>query len=73
MTKPIINWDGKTIPEGLKQVPPGAYALEPIPESDELTAMEEDGLKKALEELDAGKGMSLADVVSEIRSRTGRR
>ena len=28
MTKPIINWDGKTIPEGLKQVPPGEYALE---------------------------------------------
>ena len=68
MAKPIINWDGKTIPEGLKQVPPGEYALEPVPGAGSPTEGEEKGIREALQELDAGEGKTLADVVSEIRN-----
>ena len=68
MTKPIINWDGKTIPEGLKQVPPGEYALEPVPGAEGPTEDEQKGIREALQELDAGRGRTLADVVSEIRN-----
>ena len=68
MTKPVIQWDGKTIPEGLKRVPPGEYTLEPVQETSTLTDDEDRGIQSALQQLDAGQGKTLADVVSEIRS-----
>lgn len=72
MSKRVIAWDGKNLPEGLKQVPPGRYALEPIQDPVPLSEEEERGIREALRELDAGKGISLAEVVADIRAGTSR-
>ena len=63
----IIHWDGSHIPEELRKLPPGRYAVEPIDEPTPLTEGEETGILAGLDELDAGRGIPLADVVREIR------
>lgn len=64
--KRVIHWDGSNFPEELKAIPPGEYFLEPLVET-RLTDKEEQGILKAIGELDAGQGKSLAEVVAEIR------
>ncbi len=71
--KRVIAWDGKNLPDGLREVPPGRYALEPIQDLVPLSEEEEQGIREALRELDAGKGKSLAEVVAEIRRGTSRK
>ena len=68
MEPKLIKWDGCHIPEELRSLPPGRYAIEPVDYPTALTEQEEMGILAALEELDAGKGIPLADVVREIRS-----
>lgn len=67
MKKKVIQWDGKNLPEALKTIPPGQYALEPIDEAP-LTDAQEQGIRDALKQLDAGQGRSLAEVISELRA-----
>ena len=69
----VIKWDGSHIPEELQDLPPGRYAIEPIDQPPPLTEQEEQGILAALNELDAGGGIPLADVVREIRSDPRRR
>lgn len=71
--KPVIDWDGKHLPPGLKRVPPGRYVLEPANGDDALTPVEAEGIEKALDDLDAGRGKSLAEVVDSIRRKARRR
>ena len=54
-------------PEELKKLPPGSYAIESVEQVPSLTDEGEQGIASALQELDAGKGISLSDVVNEIR------
>jgi hypothetical protein len=63
----LIHWDGTHIPDGLRKLPPGSYAIESVEQVPSLTDEEERGIASALQELDAGKGISLSDVVNEIR------
>lgn len=67
MHKRVISWDGKNLPRGLKDVPPGRYELEPVQDAAPLTEDEERGIQEALAQLDAGMGKSLAEVIREIR------
>jgi hypothetical protein len=69
----VIHWDGSRIPEELRELPPGRYAVEPIDNPSPLTADEEAGILAGLDRLDAGRGIPLADVVREIRSGSSRR
>jgi hypothetical protein len=69
----VIEWDGSRVPEELRKLPPGRYAIESIDEVPPLTEAEEAGLLAALDELDAGKGIPLADVVREIRGHAPKR
>lgn len=66
--KVTIQWDGEHLPEELRSVPPGRYALEVVDSGDPLTPEADQGLREALDQLDAGQGLSLADVVREIRA-----
>ena len=66
--KLMIEWDGQHLPEGLLGVPPGRYVLEVVDSGDPLTPEADQGLREALDQLDAGQGLSLADVVREIRA-----
>ncbi len=63
----VIRWDGVHIPEELGNLPPGQYAIEPVDQPPQLTEQEEEGILAALNGLDAGRGVPLAEVVREIR------
>ncbi len=65
MRPKVIEWDGVHLPEGLRGLPAGQYAIEPLGEP--LSDDEETGIFEGLNELDAGHGIPLADVVQEIR------
>lgn len=70
MRSKVIKWDGSRIPEELRTLPPGRHVIEPIDEASSLTEEEEAGILAGLADLDAGKGVPLADVIREIRSRS---
>ena len=69
----VIEWDGEHLPDALRQVPPGRYSLESVADPTLLSPAEEDGLQRALDELDAGEGRSLTQVILEIRQGAPRR
>ncbi len=68
----IIHWDGSRVPDELRDLPPGSYAIASIDEPDPLTDEEEAGIQKGLGELDAGRGIPLADIVREMSPRLSR-
>jgi predicted transcriptional regulator len=70
----VIKWDGSHVPDELRGLPPGRYAIESVDQVEMLTEEEEAGILAGLTELDAGKGIPLSDVVREIirGSTTGR-
>ncbi len=70
MTTKVINWDGRHIPSELKGLPPGRYVIEPADEAPELTPEEEAGLRLGLDQLEAGEGKTLEEVLKELRRRT---
>jgi hypothetical protein len=63
----IITWDGNRLPDELRDLPPGRYAITAIDEPPQLTDAEEAGIRAALDSLDAGRGIPLADVIRELR------
>ena len=65
---PIISWDGESFPEELRKVPPGRYELVASDGKPNLTPEEEEGIMTALDQIDAGQGKSLADVLAEVRA-----
>ncbi len=66
MSAMIIDWDGKGMPEELRRLPPGRYLVEPVDTAPKLSDEEEDGLRRALESLRAGKGVSLEEARRRI-------
>lgn len=69
----VINWDGRRVPDELRKLPPGQYTIAPVDQSPSLTDDEEAGVRAGLDELDAGRGIPLADVIREIRGNAPRR
>jgi hypothetical protein len=63
----IIHWDGSRVPDELRDLPPGSYAIASIGEPEPLTGEQDAGIREALDELDAGRGIALVDIVREIR------
>jgi hypothetical protein len=68
MEPKVIDWDGSHVPESLRSLPPGRYAIEPVDQLGPLSEDEERGILAGLDELDGGRGIPLADVVREIRN-----
>jgi hypothetical protein len=66
----VIEWDGTNVPEELRKLPPGRYVIGAVDQVPSLTGAEEAGIAAGLDELDAGRGIPLADVVPEIRGAT---
>jgi hypothetical protein len=69
MDSRIIEWDGSHVPAELRGLPPGRYLVEPL--GAPLTAQEEEGIREALEELDAGRGIPFDDVMRELEGDVG--
>ena len=77
MTDPVvIQWDSASLPaevrpllpEGLRGLPPGRYLIEPLPDDDDLTAEEEQGLLQAIREIEAGQAVPWEQVRAESRN-----
>lgn len=64
----VLHWNGKDLPEELRELPAGRYVLESVDDVPALDDAEEAGLREGLQELDAGQGRSLEDVRRTIDS-----
>jgi hypothetical protein len=63
----IIEWNVTEIPEALRDLPPGRYVVDSV-EAPELTPEEDMGLRRALEDADAGRVRPLQEVVARARA-----
>ena len=59
----VLRWNGKDLPEELRELPPGDYVVEPL-DSDApgLSPEEEEGIRRALASRDAGHVVSDEEV-----------
>jgi hypothetical protein len=64
----VLKWNGRDVPEELRELPPGSYVLESLDRAPELTAAQEDDLIAALREADEGQGVSSTDARRRIDS-----
>ena len=66
----MIEWDGKNVPEDLRQLPPGRYLVGPAYElwDEELTPEEDAGIRAALDDLDAGHEIPYEEAMRELRA-----
>jgi hypothetical protein len=64
----VLHWNGKDIPEELRELPAGTYVLEAFDDALALTSEEEQGLADALASLHAGKGRTPDQVRQTIDS-----
>ena len=64
----IIHWNGRDIPEELRALPAGDYVIQGADELG-LSVEEEEGLRAAMQSLDAGNGVAH----EEARARVLRR
>lgn len=73
----VIEWDGTRLPDALRELlpdhlrnlPPGQYAIEPVEADPDLTPDERAGILEAIAELDRGDGIPLDEVKRPLRQR----
>jgi hypothetical protein len=61
----VVHWNGKDLPDELRELPAGTYVLEPV-ERTPLTEVEEEGLRAAMTSLRAGSGRTVDQVRQRI-------
>jgi len=64
----VLHWNGKDIPEELRELPAGTYVVEAVDEAPALTNDEEQGIAHALASLRAGQGRTTEQVRERIDS-----
>ena len=57
-----LNWNGKDLPDELRELPAGRYVVESLDDLSELTHDEQEGLRQALASLRAGEGRTVEQV-----------
>jgi len=62
----VLHWNGKDVPDELRDLPAGAYVVESVGETPELTQEEDEGMRCALASLRAGKGRTIEQVRQTI-------
>lgn len=63
----VFHWNGKDVPDELRELPPGDYVVEPVDaDPPPLTADEEDGIRQALASRDAGRLVSHEEVQRSV-------
>jgi len=68
----VLHWNGKDIPEGLRDLPAGTYVVEAVDEAPTLTTEEEQGIAQALASLHAGSGRTKEQVRQTIDAFLGK-
>jgi hypothetical protein len=63
----VVRWNGKDLPEELRELPAGTYVLEAV-DAPALSEEDEEGLRQALASLQAGHGRTLDQVRATIAS-----
>jgi hypothetical protein len=69
----VIDWDGQNVPPELRVLPPGRYVLSPLGDDAKLTSEEDAAIREGLDDLRAGRVVSLEQVVQEFEGRLRRR
>jgi hypothetical protein len=64
----VLHWNGKDIPEELRELPAGTYVVEAVDLAPSLTNEEEQGIAQALASLRAGRGRTTEQVRQRIDS-----
>jgi hypothetical protein len=64
----VLRWNGKDLPEELRQLPPGDYVVEPVEDVPPLIEEEEGGLRRALGSRDAGRVVDHDDVRGSVNA-----
>ncbi len=62
----VLHWNGKDVPEQLRDLPAGRYVVESLDDVPELTEDEEEGLRQALTSLREGQGRTVDEVRRSI-------
>jgi hypothetical protein len=62
----VLKWNGKDLPDELRNLPEGRYVIESLDAMPTLTPAQEQGLEEALKELDRGEGSDLEDVRADL-------
>ncbi len=65
----IIDWNGKDMPAGLVDLPPGQYRIRHIDDLNDLAQEEKAGLRQALDSLDASEGDPVDEVMEDLKRR----
>ena len=65
----VLNWNGRDLPDDLRRLPPGRYVVEPIDRAPLLTPEEDEDLRTAIGEADAGEGISLDEARRRVLAR----
>lgn len=70
----VIDWNGIDVPAGVGELfaglPPGRYRIAVVPDDGfELTPEQEEGLRAAMRQLDAGEGVPWETVHAELTAR----
>ena len=64
----VLHWNGKDIPDELRELPVGSYVVEAVDSVPGLTPEEDEGLSMALASLRAGHGRTTEQVRQAIES-----
>jgi hypothetical protein len=62
----VVHWNGKDVPDELRELPAGTYIVEPLDRAPPLTTDDEEGLRAAMASLRAGKGRTIDQVRQSI-------
>lgn len=58
----VLHWNGKDLPDELRDLPAGRYAVEAVDELAPLSPDEDEGIRQALVSLRAGNGRTIDQV-----------
>ena len=58
----VLHWNGKDVPDELRELPVGSYIVEAVDSAPALTPEEDEGLSVALASLRAGGGRTIEQV-----------
>ncbi len=68
----LVDWNGKDLPDELKELPAGRYVVETVDDFPALSPAEEEGLLVALASLRRGDGVPEAGALSALEARLRR-